>query len=100
MVAQTDDRAYRAPPADQRPPLPDGTAVQYPYLRSVLAPEYATLLEQMNKTRVVRCDEAAWRFLGVSLAGYNVLVSLFLAAVAAWGALASWKAYGSSSVSQ
>jgi disulfide bond formation protein DsbB len=43
----------------------------------------------MNKTRVVRCDEAAWRFLGLSLAGYNVLVSLFLAAVAGWGALAS-----------
>ncbi len=48
-----------------------------------------SLIEQMNKTRVVRCDEAAWRFLGLSLAGYNVLVSLFLAAVAAWGALAS-----------
>ena len=31
-----------------------------------------SLIEQMNKTRVVRCDEAAWRFLGLSLAGYNV----------------------------
>jgi disulfide bond formation protein DsbB len=37
----------------------------------------------------VRCDEAAWRFLGISLAGYDVLVSLFLAIVAAWGAKAS-----------
>ena len=67
------------------------------------APNFSTggsLLDQMNKTRVIRCDEAAWRFLGVSLAGYNVLVSLFLAVVAAWGALASWKAQGSSSVSQ
>ena len=27
----------------------------------------------------MRCDEAAWRFLGISLAGYDVLVSLFLA---------------------
>ena len=27
---------------------------------------------------LVRCDEAAWRFLGLSLAGYDVLVSLVL----------------------
>jgi disulfide bond formation protein DsbB len=60
-----------------------------------------SLIDQMNKTRVIRCDEAAWRFLGLSLAGYNVLVSLFLAATAAWGALAGRRsAYGSSSVSQ
>jgi disulfide bond formation protein DsbB len=45
-------------------------------------------LEQMN---VVRCDEAAWRFLGLSLAGYNVLISLALAAVAAWGFLTGRK---------
>jgi disulfide bond formation protein DsbB len=41
-----------------------------------------SLLEQMQTTRVVRCDEAAWRFLGLSLAGYNVLISLALAAIA------------------
>ena len=58
-----------------------------------------SLLEQMNKTRVVRCDEAAWRFLGLSLAGYNVLISLLLAALALWGAWAV-KAQGSSSESQ
>jgi disulfide bond formation protein DsbB len=50
-----------------------------------------SLLDQINKTRVVRCDEAAWRFLGLSLAGYNVLVSLLLAAIAAWGAAGAWK---------
>src|SRR3954468_2851665 len=50
-----------------------------------------SLLDQINKTWVIRCDEAAWRFLGLSLAGYNVLVSLFLAAVAAWGAAAAWR---------
>jgi disulfide bond formation protein DsbB len=50
-----------------------------------------SLLDLINKTRVVRCDEAAWRFLGLSLAGYNVLVSLFLAGVAAWGAAAAWR---------
>ena len=50
-----------------------------------------SLLDQINKTRVIRCDEAAWRFLGLSLAGYNVLVSLFLAGVAALGAAAAWR---------
>ena len=42
------------------------------------------LLQQMQATRVVRCDEAAWRFLGLSLAGYNVLITLALTAVAGW----------------
>jgi disulfide bond formation protein DsbB len=26
-----------------------------------------------------------WRFLGLSLAGYNALISLLMAAIAAWG---------------
>jgi disulfide bond formation protein DsbB len=43
------------------------------------------MLKQLQNIRVVRCDEAAWRFLGISLAGYDVLVSLFLAATAGWG---------------
>ena len=50
-----------------------------------------SLIEQMNRTRVVRCDEAAWRFLGLSLAGYNVLISLTLAVIALWGVAAAWK---------
>jgi disulfide bond formation protein DsbB len=50
-----------------------------------------SLIEQMNKARVVRCDEAAWRFLGLSLAGYNVLISLTLAAIAIWGVAVAWK---------
>jgi disulfide bond formation protein DsbB len=44
------------------------------------------LLERAQATRVVRCDEAAWRFFGLSLAGYNVLISLALAGVASVGA--------------
>ncbi len=56
------------------------------------------LLQRMQQTRVIRCDEAAWRFLGLSLAGYNVLISAALALIALWGALA--RRYGSSSVSQ
>jgi disulfide bond formation protein DsbB len=43
------------------------------------------LLKSLQDIKIVRCDEAAWRFLGISLAGYDVVVSLFLAAVAAWG---------------
>lgn len=43
------------------------------------------LLDSLNKVKVIRCDEVQWRFLGLSLAGYNALISLGLAAVAAWG---------------
>jgi len=46
------------------------------------------LLDQLNSIHVVRCDEAAWRFLGVSLAGYNVLISLAVASMAACGLVA------------
>ncbi len=43
------------------------------------------LLERLDKVKVVRCDEVQWRFLGLSLAGYNVLISLSMAAIAGWG---------------
>jgi disulfide bond formation protein DsbB len=49
------------------------------------------LLQQMQNQRVVRCDEAAWRFLGLSLAGYNALISVALAAVALWGAITAYR---------
>jgi disulfide bond formation protein DsbB len=45
---------------------------------------------------VIRCDEAAIRILGLSLAGWNAVISLGLAAVAFIGA----SRQGSSSVSQ
>jgi disulfide bond formation protein DsbB len=47
------------------------------------------LMKSLQSIRVVRCDEAAWRMFGLSLPGYNVLVSLFLVAVAVWGLKAS-----------
>ena len=50
----------------------------------------SNMLNRLQNIRIVRCDEAAWRFLGISLAGYDVLVSLFLVIVAAWGAKASF----------
>jgi len=43
------------------------------------------LLERLDTVKVVRCDEVQWKFLGLSLAGYNVLISLAMAAIAAWG---------------
>ncbi|MCA1385431.1 MULTISPECIES: disulfide bond formation protein B [Bradyrhizobium] len=45
----------------------------------------ADLLSKLDTVKVVRCDEVQWRFLGLSLAGYNVLISLVMAAIAAWG---------------
>jgi disulfide bond formation protein DsbB len=43
------------------------------------------LLQRMQSQTVVRCDDAAWRFLGISLAGYNALISLAMVVVTAWG---------------
>jgi disulfide bond formation protein DsbB len=37
-------------------------------------------------TPIIRCDEASWRFLMLSFAGWNALISAVLAAVAGWGA--------------
>ena len=42
------------------------------------------LLEQMQKTNIVRCDQAT-RYFGVSLANANIVISFVLAAVAVWG---------------
>ena len=42
------------------------------------------LLRQLQTATVVRCDEAAWRLFGISLPGWNVLVSLAHAALAGW----------------
>jgi disulfide bond formation protein DsbB len=46
------------------------------------------MLSQLQTIHVPRCDEAAWRFLGISLAGYNALISLALVAFAGFGLLA------------
>ena len=46
------------------------------------------LLESLKNPRVVRCDDAALRILGLSLAGYSALVSALLAALAGLSAAA------------
>jgi len=50
------------------------------------------LLNRLNSISLVRCDQAGWRFLGLSLAGYNALISLALACVAFWGLVAARRA--------
>jgi disulfide bond formation protein DsbB len=37
---------------------------------------------QIMAAPVVRCDQVAWSLFGISMAGYNILISLVLAAVA------------------
>jgi disulfide bond formation protein DsbB len=51
-----------------------------------------SLLDRLDSVKVIRCDEVQWRFLGLSLAGYNVLISLLMAAIAAWGFVTSRRA--------
>ena len=49
------------------------------------------LMDRLKTITITRCDEAAWRFLGISLAGYNALISAALAIVALFGAKAADK---------
>ena len=42
-------------------------------------------LKQLNSVKVVRCDSAALRILGLSLAGWNAMISAGLAALALMG---------------
>jgi disulfide bond formation protein DsbB len=55
-------------------------------------------LPKLGTEPVVACDQAAIRILGLSLAGWNAVISLCLAVVALFGARD--KGQGSSSVSQ
>ena len=51
-----------------------------------------TLLQRLDTVKVIRCDEVQWRFLGLSLAGYNVLISMAMAVMALWGIVAAKRA--------
>jgi disulfide bond formation protein DsbB len=44
------------------------------------------LKAQLLAAPVVRCDQVAWSLFGISMAGYNILISLALAAVAFYAA--------------
>ena len=51
----------------------------------------ADFLQQLRTVRVVRCDAVAIRILGLSLAGWNAVISLAIAGVAAAGL---WRSAG------
>jgi len=42
------------------------------------------LLKQIMQVPLVRCDQVQWAFLGISMAGWNAILSLGGAAVVAW----------------
>jgi disulfide bond formation protein DsbB len=48
------------------------------------AADPADMLKAILKAPIVRCDEVQWSFLGVSLAGWNAIISLSGAAVIAF----------------
>jgi disulfide bond formation protein DsbB len=60
---------------------------------STLGP--ATTIEEMRQRLlaqpVVRCDEVAWSLFGISMAGYNLVLSL---ALAAFAAMVGWRGFG------
>ncbi len=45
-----------------------------------------SMLDKLGTMRVIRCDEAPWRFLGLSFAGYNAVFSAGLAIFSIWAA--------------
>ena len=58
-------------------------------------------LPDLDTAEAISCEEAQWRFLGLSFAGWNVVVSLAVVALALWGARQPARtAHGSSSASQ
>ena len=47
---------------------------------------------QVMAAPLTRCDEVPWSLIGVSLAGWNAIASVLMAAVAALGAARLWRA--------
>ncbi|MFM9850190.1 MAG: disulfide bond formation protein B [Hyphomicrobiaceae bacterium] len=54
-----------------------------------LATNAGSLLKDLERVQVIRCDEAAWRLAGLSFAGWNVLISLLLFSVSLRAAVAA-----------
>ncbi len=51
----------------------------------------ADMLNQLQNAHAPSCTEAPWRMLGLSFAGWNVLVSALLAVFGALGARMAWR---------
>ncbi len=54
-----------------------------------LKPLGRALIDRLESARVVRCDEASWRFLGLSFAGWNVVASFLIFTAALQAAFAA-----------
>jgi disulfide bond formation protein DsbB len=52
----------------------------------------ADLLTQLENVKVVRCDAVSLRVFGLSLANWNIFISLALTALSGWGAVLSFGA--------
>jgi disulfide bond formation protein DsbB len=50
----------------------------------------AQLRAMMHSAQLVRCDEISWKFLGLSMAAYNFLVSLVAAVAAIFAIVRLW----------
>jgi Disulfide bond formation protein DsbB len=48
-------------------------------------------LSDLNSARIVACDAVQFRFLGISLAGYNALVSAAIVVLMAVAAVVQWR---------
>ncbi len=57
------------------------TSCSGPNLNAMMIDE---LREHLLSAPIVRCDEAAWSLLGISLSGYNFLTSLALSGACIW----------------
>lgn len=59
----------------------EGPATCSPGTISVIEMSPQQLLEKLQSAPVVRCDEVAWRFLGLSMATWNAICSALLAGI-------------------
>jgi disulfide bond formation protein DsbB len=57
-------------------------------------PDAGNLLEAMGSARVPSCTEALWRLFGLSLAGYNAILSAAMVGLLLWSLLARRKTSG------
>ncbi len=53
-------------------------------------------LNSINDAKIVPCDEVQWRFLGISFAGYNALISTLISTILIWSALGQYKSHKNS----
>ncbi|MEP4378773.1 MAG: disulfide bond formation protein B [Alphaproteobacteria bacterium] len=51
----------------------------------------AELKAKILATPLVRCDDVAWSLFGISMAGYNLIISVILAVASAWAAQGFWR---------